>query len=939
MFNLDVEAFAAQRTQEQDDAIESLSSIAEDWLGSRSQADLDRLMLAVGGLWSRTYTDLTGSRAPAGTRGVFLDEILASLKHTTDSTDPVDPAQTNRVAMWLAVAATNGATKAALRQESTLRMRWVSMRDDDVRTTHRVADGQVRPAGQTFEVGQAELRYPGDPLGPLDEIMGCRCILAPAAGGSATVNGEAYIPLTTSGTNTYAQGGFTSITPTIRIAEPFDADAVANKILTALRGEFVMAPPEPEVEDEVDDELADADIEGEDLVDDVPPEIPVHGILAPEGVPTGDGRQFALGALSARELPLPLRYEIVGTHGGSTSDVVTVGRIDEAWRDEGSNAWRFRGAVVMSKQYATEVVEGIMDGTIRGVSIDADDLEVEAPAGQPGSIEEALEMLQPETTVFSKARVAGLTIVPIPAFSEAYIDLGEAFEDELSDDDRAALEACGCTAAGPEDEDTNVELGYDYWRDVSTDERKRLADEGNAMPDGSYPIANVDDLKNAIQSIGRAKDPEAAKKHIKKRARQLGAEDLIPDGWSITIGSLLELQMLVDDGVLPNDDDMYGMVTDLFTAGEKEIDVALSIVAAGGWAAPSQTYAPGTKDGPGWITHPRATARIRRYWTHGKGAAKIRWGMPGDFNRCRSQLAKYVANPSWLAGTCANMHKEALGYWPSTHRKLVRGSVTAGAAPVVRLVASAGYSRVPAEYLKKPELKGPTPLSVDPQSGRVWGHLATWGTCHIGIAKVCTTAPHSATDYSYFHTGAVETDEGNWVPVGHITMDTGHAGDRLNATATVAHYDNTGAVVADIRAGEDAWGIWVAGVMRPDVPEEKARALAAAALSGDWRRIAGNLELVGALAVNVPGFPIPRTSLAASGEEQVSLTAAGIVPQDSAFAVKMDAETVAAITRTAVEEYRSQERRAERLEKIKPMREAARSTRLSLLRARVPKED
>jgi hypothetical protein len=53
----------------------------------------------------------------------------------------------------------------------------------------------------------------------------------------------------------------------------------------------------------------------------------------------------------------------------------------------------------------------------------------------------------------------------------------------------------------------------------------------------------------------------------------------------------------------------------------------------------------------------------------------------------------------------------------------------------------------------------------------------------------------------------------------------------------------------------------------------------------------------------------------------------------------MDAETVAAITRTAVEEYRSQERRAERLEKIKPMREAARSTRLSLLRARVPKED
>jgi hypothetical protein len=50
------------------------------------------------------------------------------------------------------------------------------------------------------------------------------------------------------------------------------------------------------------------------------------------------------------------------------------------------------------------------------------------------------------------------------------------------------------------------------------------------------------------------------------------------------------------------------------------------------------------------------TERIRRYWTKGKGAGKIRWGAPGDFNRCRTQLAKYVQNPDWLAGLCANMH-------------------------------------------------------------------------------------------------------------------------------------------------------------------------------------------------------------------------------------------------------------------------------------------
>lgn len=68
-------------------------------------------------------------------------------------------------------------------------------------------------------------------------------------------------------------------------------------------------------------------------------------------------------------------------------------------------------------------------------------------------------------------------------------------------------------------------------RDVSTEERDRLADRGGALPDGSFPIANVKDLRNAIQAIGRAKDPAAAKAHIKRRAKALGKENLIPAAW------------------------------------------------------------------------------------------------------------------------------------------------------------------------------------------------------------------------------------------------------------------------------------------------------------------------------------------------------------------------------------------------------------------------
>ena len=68
-------------------------------------------------------------------------------------------------------------------------------------------------------------------------------------------------------------------------------------------------------------------------------------------------------------------------------------------------------------------------------------------------------------------------------------------------------------------------------RTFTAGQRETAAKKGAAMPDGSYPIMNEGDLKNAIQAIGRAKNPAAAKAHIKKRARALGLTDLLPDDW------------------------------------------------------------------------------------------------------------------------------------------------------------------------------------------------------------------------------------------------------------------------------------------------------------------------------------------------------------------------------------------------------------------------
>jgi hypothetical protein len=63
----------------------------------------------------------------------------------------------------------------------------------------------------------------------------------------------------------------------------------------------------------------------------------------------------------------------------------------------------------------------------------------------------------------------------------------------------------------------------------SDEQRMELADKGFALSDGSYPIKDLKDLKNAIMAYGRSKDQPRTAKFIVKRAKALGAEDLIPD--------------------------------------------------------------------------------------------------------------------------------------------------------------------------------------------------------------------------------------------------------------------------------------------------------------------------------------------------------------------------------------------------------------------------
>ena len=198
---------------------------------------------------------------------------------------------------------------------------------------------------------------------------------------------------------------------------------------------------------------------------------------------------------------------------------------------------------------------------------------------------------------------------------------------------------------------------------------------------------------------------------------------------------------------------------------------------------------------------------------------------------------------------------------PAEAAALVACGFVAGAIPVVP----------PKDWFDNPKLEKATPLTVTDE-GKVFGHIAAWHVDHIGMA-FGTRPPRSKSKYAYFHTGVIRTDDGSDVPVGQLTLAGGHASLEASAVDAARHYDDTASAVADVHAGEDAFGIWVAGALRPGASPEQIRALRASAPSGDWRPIKGNLELVAVCQVNVPGFPIARARVASG--QVMALVAAG----------------------------------------------------------------
>jgi hypothetical protein len=210
-----------------------------------------------------------------------------------------------------------------------------------------------------------------------------------------------------------------------------------------------------------------------------------------------------------------------------------------------------------------------------------------------------------------------------------------------------------------------------------------------------------------------------------------------------------------------------------------------------------------------------------------------------------------------------------------------RAAQEAALERTVALVASmsAGASLPEVARFDRPALDGPTPITWDWETGRVYGHIATWRTCHVGYSDVCVTAPKDDSGaYAWFNRFPVETEDGGTIWAGRITVGGRHAGLSLSASAAMSAYD-TKTVAAYVRAYEDDHGIVVSGSIQSGLGGTERAALNRRKVSGDWRETPGGLSLVEVLALSPgprahaePGFPIPGTF--SHNGRQVALTAA-----------------------------------------------------------------
>lgn len=188
-------------------------------------------------------------------------------------------------------------------------------------------------------------------------------------------------------------------------------DVVEEQVLESLGGQEL--EPESEEQLEVADTVTLSPIERgpveqlgsmpKDLVE-------FEGVLVVEGARTGDRRYINPGALTWRDLPLPLMFTDARTEAHLGSRIAGV--IVDIWRVEVDDVQVLMGRGFLDTgTVGAEASRMLMSGMIRGVSADLDNAK----------IAESVEDDEDPVLTLVEARIIGATLLPFPAFQEASI--------------------------------------------------------------------------------------------------------------------------------------------------------------------------------------------------------------------------------------------------------------------------------------------------------------------------------------------------------------------------------------------------------------------------------------------------------------------------------------------------------------------------------------
>jgi hypothetical protein len=634
-----------------------------------------------------------------------------------------------------------------------------------------------------------------------------------------------------------------------------------------------------------------------------------RGPIAMVEKPTGDRRMFAENSLSFRSLPRPANFQILTNQGHAQG--VTVAKLERAYMSDG--AWWGEGRF-LDPRMVPEVPRAVylLKEKVIGPSVDVSDVTYEIVPHPTMASETAVR--------FTKGKVMGFTLVAFPAFAEV-----EILVDDFDSFD--ALTAAGVPIhfavnnnnwkrmpLGPRDQDWNADdaIGRLIEWSGGTPNKFRTAflyvdDKGEPTSRDSYRLPIADVIGGKLVLMPRAVYAAAALlsgAHGGLPNIEDGEKDRLRD--VITEIYSLFQETWNDPRVKPpwlrGGRDQHGeplATIDLPLNTEREetirkfLDGTLDL--STGWCAPSDII----------YDHERAApivdmpdVRVTR------GGIDFADGEPNmdepDAGKLNQAARRQAAAKGWAMKDGSYPIRDADHHGAEDLAKAIR-AVGRGNAPhdeirahIMKRARALGLAdeipdnwtgdsrqaaaapvQPPAAWFQNPNLTGPTPLTVD-EDGRVYGHLAAWNVCHTGIGNRCIMAPKSNAAYRHFKVGSLLLDSGDTIPVGKITLGGGHADPQLGYIPAAEHYDNSCAAVAVVTCGEDKHGIWVAGATVAGLDEERIAELRRSPLSGDWRRINGSLELVAALAVNSPGFPVLRAS-AEDLEVDETLLAAGIV--------------------------------------------------------------